>query len=80
MNLSSSGDIVGEVVVLPRKVADEVKRELRKSVGDVLQPKRQLFSLSGTLLPSRVPKTEDLPDHHSVHHGVCEFEAPVQRL
>jgi hypothetical protein len=77
---SSYGDIDGVVIALPRKVADEVKRELRETVGDVLQPKRQLFSLGSTLGPSGASKTEYLADHHSVHDCVREFEPPVQRL
>jgi hypothetical protein len=36
VNLSSSADIVNAVIALPRKVADEVKRELGESMGDVL--------------------------------------------
>lgn len=80
MNLCSSGDIVGMAIASPRKVADEVERKLCKSVGNVLQSERQFFSLGGTLWPSRASKTEYLADHHSVHYGVRQFEAPVQWL
>jgi hypothetical protein len=60
MNLSSSGDMIGMAIASPRKVADEVERELCESVGDVLQSKRQLLSFGRSLWPSGAAKIDQL--------------------
>ena len=82
MNLSSSGDMKAMAIASPRKVADEAEREFCKSVGDVLQSKRQLLSFGRSLWPSGAAKIDQLTKSvaGARRHPCLAFRRPTSAI